>query len=81
MVGQADLDKARKVLIQWGWLIAGTRRARGISQRQLGEQLGIRHDWLSRIEKGTAVTSPEEARILTEWMLQRPESDQQAADG
>jgi predicted transcriptional regulator len=67
------LDTVRHVLEGFGLHLARTRKAVGISTRALASVVGVRHDIITRIEKGCWVPSPMEEQRLRQWMVHHSE--------
>lgn len=48
------------------------RKARGLSQAQVADQLGVQHPWVAKVEAGRLSPSPGRLRALCQTLLVCP---------
>jgi len=67
-----SLESARRLLDGFGQHLWRCRKGAGLSSRALGEELGMSHSIIIRIENGHWMPTPEEEQIIREWMVHHP---------
>jgi transcriptional regulator with XRE-family HTH domain len=67
-----SLDSSRRLLSGFGAHLRRCRRMHGFTTRALGDELGLSHTVIVRIEGGTWMPSPDQEQILRQWMVHHP---------